>query len=624
MPVIRPERSIILLLAALFIVVVAAGGTYWLYLGQQRVNGWVQHTLQVETRLSTLLSRIQAAESSQRGFMLSRHPEFLAPYQDFRARWHEELNALRQEVRDDPPQAQAVNRLEQLIEDRLFLLRAGIDRRRRGDIIGPNDFEAGRIAMDRVRVEIAGMKAREEQLLGRRTINANRLNTLVSVGMGLCAAFITILGLMALRTAYRRLRESTQSEQALSDANTRLIAEAQDRQAAEAQVRQMQKMESMGHLTGGIAHDFNNMLAIVIGSLDMVRRRLAPETDFRIRRGIDNAAEGAQRAAQLTARLLAFSRQQPLDPQPTDVNKLVTGMSEMLHRTLGETVRIETVLAGGLWQANIDAGQLEAAIINLCVNARDAMPDGGRLTLETANAHLDDAYVAEHGDVEAGQYVMVSVADTGAGMSPDTVERAFDPFFTTKGVGRGTGLGLSQVFGFTKQSRGHVKIYSEPGQGSAIKLYLPRHYGAALAATPAAPGFVELPRARDDEVILVVEDEERVRLMSVDSLKELGYTIVQAPNGERALELLADHPRIDMLFTDVVMPGINGRILADRARETRPDLRVLYTTGYTRNAIVHNGVLDPGVFFLAKPFTLDQLAAKVRQVLDTELSSEAT
>ena len=621
MPAIRPERSIVLLLSALLIVVIAGGSTYWLYRGQQRVNGWVQHTLRVEGQLSTLLSRIQAAESSQRGFMLSQHRAFLAPYEDFRAHWREEVDALRQEVRDNPAQKGAARRLERLIEDRLFLMRAGIDRRQRGEIISPADFETGRMAMDRLRAEIAAMKAREAKLLSERTRNANRLSTMVSLGMAVSAALVTLLGLMALLTAWRRGREASENERALSQANARLIAEARDRAAAQAQVRQMQKMESLGQLTGGIAHDFNNMLAIVIGSLDIVRRRLAPETDGRVLRSIDNAAEGAQRAAQLTARLLAFSRQQPLDPQPTDVNRLVGGMSDMLHRTLGETVRLETVLAAGLWQAHIDSGQLEAAILNLCVNARDAMPGGGRLTVETANAHLDDAYVLHHRDVEPGQYVMVSVTDSGAGMTPDIVERAFEPFFTTKGVGRGTGLGLSQVFGFTKQSRGHVKIYSEQGQGSIVKLYLPRHYGETIATGPAPTDPLTLPRARADEVILVVEDEERVRHMSVASLQELGYAIVQASDGEEALELLGQAKRIDMLFTDVVMPGINGRILADRARLARPDLRVLYTTGYTRNAIVHNGVLDPGVSFLPKPFTLDQLAAKVRQVLDAEGST---
>lgn len=616
MPAIRPERSIILLLLALLVVVVAVGSTYWLYAVQQRVNGWVQHTLRVENQLSTLLLHAQEAESSQRGFMLTRRDSFLSPYEAFRGGWRQELAALRAEVRDNRQQAQSVETLEALLDDRLFLMRTGIERRRNGEIIAAGDFNAGRITMIKIRSVVAAMRAREAQLLKKRTANDYRLSMMVSVGMAVSAVLITLLGVLALRTAYRREAEVTESQQALSAVNKRLIAEGQEREAAEAQLRQMQKMESMGQLTGGIAHDFNNMLAIVIGSLDIARRRLAPDADPRVAKSIGNAAEGAQRAAQLTARLLAFSRQQPLDPQPTDVNKLVGGMSELLRRTIGESIRVETVLAGGLWRASIDASQLESAIINLCVNSRDAMPTGGRLTIETANAHLDDAYAAAQRDVVAGQYVMVSVTDSGTGMPPDVVERAFDPFFTTKGVGKGTGLGLSQVFGFIKQSRGHVKIYSEPGEGTVIKIYMPRYYGAeaAVGMTGAAPA--ELPRAQGEEIILVVEDEERVRHMTVDSLRELGYTIVQASDGEQALEILAIQPRIDMLFTDIVMPGINGRELADRARETHPDLKILYTTGYTRNAIVHNGMLDPGLSFLAKPFTLDQLAMKVRQVLD--------
>ncbi|PJG48288.1 histidine kinase [Sphingobium sp. LB126] len=616
MPAIRPERSIILLLLALLIVVVAVGSTYWLYAVQQRVNIWVQHTLRVENQLSTLLLHVQEAESSQRGFMLTREDSFLGPYDSFRRQWRGELAALRAEILDNPPQAQAVEALENLLDDRLFLMRTGIERRRRDEAIAPEDFHAGMVTMAKIRAQVAAMRAREALLLKRRTANDNHLGMLVSVGMAVSAVLVTLLGALALRTAHRRVAEATESQLALSDANKRLIAEGQERESAEAQLRQMQKMESIGQLTGGIAHDFNNMLAIVIGSLDIARRRLTRDIDPRIARGIDNAAEGAQRAAQLTARLLAFSRQQPLDPQPTDVNKLVGGMSELLRRTIGESIRVETVLAGGLWRASIDAGQLESAIINLCVNSRDAMPTGGRLTIETANAHLDDAYVAAHGDVEAGQYVMVSVTDSGTGMPSEVVERAFDPFFTTKGVGKGTGLGLSQVFGFIKQSRGHVKIYSEPGQGTIIKIYLPRHYGPDVAIGSVTVMPTELPRARAEEIILVVEDEERVRHMSVDSLRELGYIIVQASDGEQALEMLTIQPRIDMLFTDIVMPGINGRVLADRARESHPGLKILYTTGYTRNAIVHNGMLDPGVSFLAKPFTLDQLAVKVRQVLD--------
>ena len=275
---------------------------------------------------------------------------------------------------------------------------------------------------------------------------------------------------------------------------------------------------------------------------------------------------------------------------------------------------METVLAGGLWRVNADPNQLESAILNLCINSRDAMPDGGQLTIETANAFLDEAYVAGEADILSGQYVMIGVTDTGTGMPPDVVERAFDPFYTTKGVGKGTGLGLSQVYGFVKQSGGHVKIYSEPGHGTTVKIYLPRLSKDAISAeAPAAQQRLE--RGAEEEIILVVEDEERVRHMSVDVLRELGYTVVQAEGGPHALEVLAVQPKISLLFTDVVMPGMNGRRLAELAREQRPDLKVLFTTGYTRNAVVHNGVLDSDVAFLAKPFTVEQLARKVREIL---------
>jgi signal transduction histidine kinase/ActR/RegA family two-component response regulator len=615
----RPDQSLFALLVAFAVVIIAVGGTFWLYRSQQASIGWVNHTLRVENRLSMILSRVQAAESSQRGYMLTGEQAFLAPYEDSRRAMAGELAKLRVDVSDNPHQLGALDRLDQSISERLNLLERGIEIHRARQPFGPQIYAPGLVKMAEVRALIAQMKAREEQLLRNRSIEATRLSNWVSFGLAISTALIIILGLMALLAARRRLQEAQASSLALEEANSMLIAEAQDREAAEAQIRQLQKMESIGQLTGGIAHDFNNMLAIVIGSLDMAKRRLAADVDPRVGRSIDNATEGAQRAAQLTSRLLAFSRQQPLDPKPTDANKLVGGMSELLRRTIGEAVRVETVLAGGLWRAHIDGSQLENAIINLCVNARDAMPDGGHLTIETANAHLDDAYAAGHPEVEAGQYVMVSVNDTGTGMPPEVVARAFDPFFTTKGVGKGTGLGLSQVFGFIKQSRGHVKIYSEPGDGTVIKMYLPRFYGTDCESAPYAAAALEtLPHARDDEIIMVVEDEDSVRHMSVDSLRELGYTVVQACDAAQALSLLAIQPRIDLLFTDIVMPDMNGKILSDRAREQRPDLKVLYTTGYTRNAIVHNGMLDPGLAFLAKPFTLEQLAVKVRQVLDSE------
>ncbi|RYZ03536.1 MAG: GAF domain-containing protein [Comamonadaceae bacterium] len=426
-----------------------------------------------------------------------------------------------------------------------------------------------------------------------------------------------------------RLMEGLSAQAAIAIDNARLFDAAQRTNAqleervrqrtaeleqAHERLRQSQKMEAVGQLTGGIAHDFNNMLAVVVGSLDLLRRRFAGQ-DPRAQRYVDAAMDGARRAALLTQRLLAFSRQQPLRPTPLDANKLVAGMSDLLRRSLGADVLLETVLAGGLWRINVDANQLENVLLNMAVNARDAMPDGGRLTIETQNAHLDERYVAEHPGVPAGQYVLLAVTDTGTGMPADVVAKAFDPFFTTKEVGKGTGLGLSQVYGFVKQSGGHVKIYSEPGQGTTLKVYLPRHLGAGEAEASVAPP-ADMPMGERGEVVLVVEDEAAVRQFSVDALTELGYEVLQADGASAALELLAARSDIALLFTDVVMPEVNGARLAETARQRWPGLRILFTTGYTRNAVVHNGVLDHGVELIGKPFTLEELAAKVRSVLD--------
>jgi CheY-like chemotaxis protein len=325
---------------------------------------------------------------------------------------------------------------------------------------------------------------------------------------------------------------------------------------------------------------------------------------------------GADRAASLTQRLLAVSRRQSLDPKPVDVGRLVTGMSELLRRTLGEQIAIETVLAGGLWRVHVDPNQLEIGILNLAVNARDAMPGGGKLTIETANAYLDEAYAASQAEVVPGQYVVVSISDTGTGMSREVQAHAFEPFYTTKDIGQGTGLGLSQVYGFVKQSGGHVRLYSEEGEGTAVKLYLPRllaadEAGVAEAVTDHAP------HSRIGETILVVEDDEDVRAHSTGILRELGYVVLVAPLAAPALQILEEHPEISLLFTDVGLPGgMNGRQLADEARKRRPGLKVLFTTGYARNAIVHDGRLDPGVSLLTKPFTFNALAAKLDDLLD--------
>jgi signal transduction histidine kinase len=416
-------------------------------------------------------------------------------------------------------------------------------------------------------------------------------------------------GLVA--TTWQVLQQTKREAAALA----RLREEVTRREATEEQLRQAQKMEAVGRLTGGIAHDFNNLLTIIVGSLDMLGRRIA-DADARARGLIDNAMEGANRAANLTQRLLAFSRRQPLDPKPIDANKLVTAMSELLRRSLGELVSIETVLAGGLWPTFADPNQLENAILNLAVNAKDAMAEGGRLTIETSNAHLDEAYASGHDDVRPGQYVLIAVSDTGAGMPPNVAARAFEPFYTTKESGKGTGLGLSQVYGFVKQSGGHVKIYSELGQGTAVKIYLPRYTGDFIVSG-ASDQDRDARNAGRNETILVVEDEDAVRSVTVEALGELGYRVLEADGGAAALRILDANPDVALLLSDVVMPDVNGAKLAAEALSRRPDLKIVFMTGYTRNAVVHNGVLDPGTQLISKPFTQEQLAAKLREVLES-------
>ncbi|HEY8617749.1 PAS domain-containing hybrid sensor histidine kinase/response regulator [Phenylobacterium sp.] len=393
----------------------------------------------------------------------------------------------------------------------------------------------------------------------------------------------------------------------------RVASEVAERTKAEAALRQAQKMEAIGQLTGGVAHDFNNLLTVIMGGLDTIRRS-APEDVARIRRAVDMATKGAERAASLTSRLLAFSRRQPLAPKPLELNAVVRDMTDLLHRTLGEQIELEGVLAPRLWQVEVDQNQLESAILNLAVNARDAMPDGGKLTIETANTALDETYAALDAEVVPGQYAVISVSDTGCGMDKATLAKVFEPFFTTKEVGRGTGLGLSMVYGFVKQSGGHVTLYSEEGQGTTVKLYFPRFKGAA--AVDERPAVAETPRASKGEVVLLVEDNEDVRAYSALILTELGYVVREAGDADAALQVLRSPQRIDLLFTDVVLPGDSGRVLADEASRLRPGLKVLYTTGYSRNAIVHHGRLDAGVELISKPFTFEQLAVRVRDLLD--------
>jgi PAS domain S-box-containing protein len=381
------------------------------------------------------------------------------------------------------------------------------------------------------------------------------------------------------------------------------------------QLAASQKMEAVGQLSGGIAHDFNNLLMIVIGNMETVKRYARESNNPNMQRALDHAMRGAHRAASLTQRLLAFSRRQALNPKPLDLNKFVAGSADFLGRSLGEAIEIETVGAAGLWTVEIDPNQLEVALLNLAINARDAMPKGGKLTIEVANAILDREYCQSNPEVTPGQYVMLSVSDAGAGMSKDVLARAFEPFFTTKELGHGTGLGLSQVYGFVKQSGGHLKIYSEVAHGTTVKIYLPRYFG-----TDDDDQLIDgelLGQGENGENILIVEDDDDVRGYLTDVLRSLGYGVVNAGNGKSALDLLNQSKvPIALMLTDVVMPGMTGRELAASATKLRPDLKVLYMTGYSRNAISHHGRLDPQLDVLQKPITQSELATRIRDALD--------
>jgi PAS domain S-box-containing protein len=393
------------------------------------------------------------------------------------------------------------------------------------------------------------------------------------------------------------------------------VAAQTELEYAQDALRQAQKMEAVGQLTGGIAHDFNNLLAGISGSLEVIHKRIETRRLEGLDRFVDSAQSSTRRAAALTQRLLAFSRRQTLDPKPIDVNKLVAGMEELIRRTVGPTIDVEVVGAGGLWLTRIDSSQLESALLNLAINARDAMPHGGRLTIETANKWLDER-AAKHREVNPGQYLSLCVTDTGTGMESDMIERIFEPFFTTKPLGQGTGLGLSMVHGFVRQSGGQVRVYSEVGEGTTMCLYFPRFVGE-LDETDQA---VESPLFDHGggETVLVIDDEPTVRMLIVEVLAEAGYHPIEADDGPSGLKILQSDLRIDLLITDVGLPGgMNGRQVADAARTTRPDLKVLFVTGFAENAVVGNGHLDAGMEIITKPFAMADLADKINQMLES-------
>jgi signal transduction histidine kinase len=414
-----------------------------------------------------------------------------------------------------------------------------------------------------------------------------------------------------------RLIDLSESELRLQRTLETLEQQVEERTAQlrsnEEALRQSQKMEAVGQLTGGIAHDFNNMLTGIIGSLELLRRRVSRGKLDDLDSLIDLGVTSANRAAGLTHRLLAFSRRQSLDSKPVQINQLVTSMGELLQRSLNESIALDMRLDTQLWTAEADPNQLESALLNLALNARDAMPSGGRLVVETCNRHLDSVFTAAYGTLKPGDYVELSVSDTGCGIPESLMGRVFDPFFTTKPIGQGTGLGLSMIYGFARQSRGHVTLHSEVGKGTTVSLFLPRFVGEITPDVTVDPAL--LPIANSGETVLIVEDDPAVRVLVSQVLSELGYAFVEAGDADSALPIIESSQRIDLMISDVGLPGMNGRQLAEIGRQIRPDLKVLFITGYAEHAAVRGGFLDPGMQLITKPFTFDLLTAKVREMI---------
>jgi signal transduction histidine kinase len=604
------------LLASTTLAAAITAATFWLGGQAQVEDQWVRHTLAVRGELQQIQILALRAESSQRGFLLTGREEYLAPFDPAAAALTAALDRAATLVGDNPQQTQATGVLRQLVSEKLGELKQTIELRKAGHPDGALavvNTDEGRRAMDAIRNQIATMQETEDRLLSQREANGAFLNLLLQVGSVVVFLLICAVAVLVAFYANRAVSAINSSNAQLATANRTLLEQISQREQVESQLRQAQKMEAIGQLTGGIAHDFNNMLGVVVGALDLMRRRLRVD-EFGLGGLIDAAMNATERSAALTQRLLAFARRQPLAPEPLDANRMISEMSGLLRSTLGEQIEIETVLAAGLWNTKADPHQLESALINVSINARDAMADGGKLTIETGNVYLDEAYCRENAEVAPGQFVLIAISDKGVGMRPDVSARAFDPFFTTKPPGKGTGLGLSQVYGFVKQSRGHIKIYSELGTGTTVKIYLPRLHGQVEEIKRVMPQFTT---GTAGEAVLVVEDDPLMRRLSSDSLRELGYTVFESESAAGALAVLGDTPGITLLFTDVVMPEMNGKKLAEEALKRNPDLKVLFTTGYTPNAVVHGGVLDADVNLITKPFTLQQLANKVRAVLDT-------
>ena len=581
---------------------------------QAQLFSGVQEGIQERRSLVRVYTDLLDSETGQRGYLLTSDRSYLDPYEAGVAGIDADFKALEDVAKG--ADHDEMETLRGLADQKLAELRATIalqDSHKADEALALVNSGTGKGIMDQIRTRVEALSLHTQQRIDAQLDTARHEGDVLRLGALIAILTALAVGGASIRRLQRQVKEIAAGRDELREANLALSAEAQHRAELAERLRQSQKMEAIGQLTGGLAHDFNNMLAVIVSSVELARRHMA-KADGDPYRFLDAAQKGAERAATLTHRLLAFSRQQPLSPRPIDPNRMVGGMAELLHRTLGETVQLETVLGAGLWRAQADPAQLENAILNLAVNARDAMPEGGKLTIETNNAYLDDEYAARHVGVPAGQYVLIAISDTGSGIAPQIVDKIFDPFFTTKPVGKGTGLGLSQVYGFVRQSGGHIKVYSEPGSGTTVKIYLPRHFGDE--AHEAAPSLET--RARGDgwrdnrrrggrrrRPPTGCRYAHRVGLQGLRILQRRERFASSQHRGE-----------VDVLFTDVVMPEMDGRQLAEQARTQRPELKVLFTTGYTQNAIVHGGVLDRGVDLIAKPYPVDKLARKIREILD--------
>ena len=576
-------------------------------------RAWIAHTFQVIDTAERLRSTAQNAERQQRGYLLTGAAAYLDAYRAQANSCRVLLGRLRELTADNPEQQRRWPALEIALDEWLAERQNTVEAYDKGGFNAAQQLIRSRAGIDTLRHVGSLLDAavsNERALLSEREARADRGEDRVrqvAVLTGVVDVVLLALGVSLTLAVFlsERAREAQRRE-----TEQRLNEELLQTQAALAQT---QKMEALGHLTGGVAHDFNNLLHVIKNAVTIVQQRLK-QADSEVTHYLEMVRRTTDRAAETTLRLLAFARRQPLDPKPIEINRLVSEMAELLRSTLGEGVAMEVVLGSGLWQVALDRNQFETAVLNLAVNARDAMPKGGKLTIETSNAFLDESYAHVNIGLKPGQYVMIAVSDNGVGMSKEIASRAFEPFFTTKESGRGTGLGLSQVFGFVKQSGGHLKIYSEEGQGTTIKMYFPRMFGAVLEHP------VEIAPAQatgSGESILIVEDHEDVRVFTAQVLAELGYRVTAAPDARRAMQALEQLGGVDLLFTDVGLPDkMSGRELADEARRRWPAIKVLYTTGYARNSIIHHGRLDEGVELLTKPFTQALLAEKVRMVLE--------